>query len=389
MAEQQIIVATENLNIADSDIEAKIQSMFTKNINYFNWKNYLEVYRIICKHNGIIFGGATRDYVKRSIAAKKFATFCKHNKLNFKEHYTNIDTDPDTYIDRVLLPTDIDVYIHEKDFNTLRDKIAKYYMHYEIKNSNQSYLFTNNNVLKEAINHVVYEIDFLGKHGNIFLEKIFGIIVGPFRIKIDYIVLKSAFEQRPESCMGGYLFPPFGNPDFDINQLYLQYTMLSGFTIKVTNTLIKSMINSHNFNAIDCDEVIQNIKSQIFNNIENNVAVPIMPILTEFTKILPHTKPHINLGRLRKMIDKGYKVSIIDTLTYDKIYTKAPKDFQYNEEDKCIICLNTFSDEKPWYQMGCSCNVKMHLLCMSKYVRNPSMNEEHYMTCPQIGRAHV
>jgi len=382
MDEQQIIEAISNLNVVETDIESKMQSMFTKNINYVNWKNYLKVYKFICENNGIIFGGATRDYVKRSIATKKFALFCKDNNLNFKEHYMNAVTDPATYNDRTLLPTDIDVYIHEQDFNTLRENIVNSYMHYEKKNCNQSYLFTSNIVLKEAINHFVYEIDFLGKHGNIFFKNIFGIIAEPFRIKIDYIVLKDGFEKHPERCMGGYLFPPFGNPDFDVNQLYMQYTMLDGFSIKVTNTLIKSMIYSDISNAVDRGEVIQNIKSQIFKNIENNVAVPIMPILTEFDEVLPKSKPCVNLGRLRKMVEKGYEVCNIDTITYVKTYTKAPKDFEYNEEDKCIICFDIFSKEKPWYQMGCSCNVKMHFSCMSKYVRNPTMSENRLMTCP-------
>jgi hypothetical protein len=385
MDEQQIIDATANLEVSDSMLKSKMQNMIEKNLNYTKWKIYLKLFRIICKNNGIIFGGATRDYVKRGIAAKKFATFCKDNKLNFKEHYMNSVSDPDTYQDRKLLPIDIDVYINEKDFNSLRANIACHYMHYEVKQYNPSYLFTSNDVLKEAINHFVYEIDFLGKHGNMFLKTIFDIDSlesYPFRIKIDYIVLKDGFTKHRESYMGRYLSPPFGNPDFDVNQLHMQYTLLDGFSIKVSNSLINSMINEHVFNPMDRDDIIQKLKEKIFKNIENNVAVPIMPIFETFYKVLPNCKPRVNLGRLQKMVDKGYDVSIIDTVTYDNTYTKAPEDFEYDEEDKCIICFDAFSSEKPWYQMGCKCNVKMHLLCMSKYVRNPSMNDDHHMTCP-------
>lgn len=389
IGEQQIIDTTANLYISDDDnkisdsmLKDKMQKMLEKKLNYTKWKFYLKLYRVICKNNGIIFGGATRDYVKRCIAAKKFTTFCKDNKLNFKEHYINSLSDTDTYHDRILLPSDIDVYINEKDFNSLLANIKCHYMHYEVKQYNPSYLFTSNDILKEALNHFVYKIDFLGKHGNMFLKSIFGIESFDFRIKIDYIVLKDEFTKHRESYMGSYLSPPFGNTDFDVNQLNMQYTLLDGFSIKVSNSLINSMIDEHVFNPMDRDDIIQKIKNKIFKNIENKVAVPIMPTITTFHMVFPNCKPRVNLGRLHKMVDKGYEVSIIDTVTYDNTYTKASEDFEYDDEEKCIICFDTFTSEKPWYQMGCKCNVKIHLLCMSKYVRNPSMNNEHKMTCP-------
>jgi hypothetical protein len=369
--------------VSDSALKNAINVMLDKNMNYATWKNYLKLYRFICHNNGLIFGGATRDYVKRSIAAKKFATFCKENKINFKKQYMNSDINPDTFQDRTLLPNDIDVYIHEKDFNILLKDIIFQYMHYELKTCNPSYLFTNNEVLKESINHYVYEIDFLGKNGSMFLKTVFNIDFGEqFRIKIDYIVLKNDFVKHRDFLLGGYMFPPFGNPDFDVNQLYMQYNTFDGFTIKINPTLLHSNIDEYSFNAFDRDDNEQKIKAKIFKNIENNIAVPIMPNLTQFNKVLPITKPRINLGRLAKMVNKNYKVTVNDTLTYDKTYIKAPEDYKYNEEDKCIICFDTFSDVKPWFQMGCECGVKMHLLCMSKYVRNPSMNESHKMTCP-------
>ena len=387
---EEIITNTANLAIAANDtvvsesaLKDAMKTMLDKNMNFTKWKNYLKLYHVICKNNGLIFGGATRDYVKRSIAAKKFAAFCKANKIDFKKHYMNSETDPNTFRDRTLLPNDIDVYIHENDFNTLCKDIIIHYMHYELKGCNPSYLFTNNEVLKKSLNHYVYEIDFLGKHGSMFLKTVFDIDgFEPFRIKIDYIVLKNDFVEHRESVLGGYMFPPFGNPDFDVNQLYMQYTTIGGFSIKINPSMLQSMIDEHIFNAFDRDDVTQKLKAKIFKNIENNVAVPIMPRLSQFHKVLPITKPRVNLGRLSKMVDKDYKVTVNDTLTYDKTYTKAPEDYVYNEEDKCIICFDAFSAEKPWFQMGCECNVKMHLLCMSKYVRNPSMNASREMTCP-------
>ena len=386
MAEMAENAAIENLNINEEQtFEGKIEALMFKNTNYALWKNYLTLYSLICRNKGIIFGGATRDYVKHSIAAKKFGVFCKENKINFKDSYMKHYIQPETFSDRTLLPNDIDVYIYEEDFQNIKDTMQYNYMHYEKKGTSPCYLFTNNEALKQAINHYVYEIDILGKHGRSFINTIFGIEnTKSFRIKIDYIVLKESFKHyRGQHC--GYFFPPFGNPDFDVNQLYMQYTPECGLSVKVSRSLIDCIIINDIFSPFDNDEIIEKLKAKIYKNIENDIAVPILPNIDDFNSVLPESKPHINLGRLKKMLYKGYDVSIIDTLTYNRLYTKAPEDYEHNEEDKCIICLDTFTTVNPWYQIGCKCNVKMHLLCMSKYVRTPNMTvelEDNTMKCP-------
>ena len=376
-------MATEDFQ-TEQTFDTKMDDLMNKNINYTLWKNYLSLYREICCNNGIIFGGSTRDYVKRNIAAKKFSAFCKDNNFNFKESYMNSDIQNETFDDRKLLPTDIDVYIKEKDFKEFQKNIQKKYMHYQLDDYSPSYLFTNNETLKKFIDHYVYEIDFLGGHGKQIIKNLFGItLTEKFRIKIDYIVLKESAEHHNENKMDEYLYPPFGNPDFDVNQLYMKYTHLCGFSININNCLINSMINTtHFFNAFNSDEVIQDIKVKIFKNIENDIAVPILPNLHYFKMIYPTSKPRINLGRLQKMINKGYSINSLETLAYDKIYTKMPETYECNEIDKCVICLDTFTEIRPWYQIGCKCKVKLHLSCLSQYVRNPSMNEDRNMTCP-------
>ena len=45
-------------------------------VNHAEWVLLLKLYRKICANGGIIFGGAVRDYVKRTLAAQKYEEFC-------------------------------------------------------------------------------------------------------------------------------------------------------------------------------------------------------------------------------------------------------------------------------------------------------------------------
>jgi hypothetical protein len=393
-----------NCNITkDMDIEAKLRELLNGRSNHAKWVALIELYNIICNYGGLIFGGATRDYIKRTLAAKKFYEFYnstldskngnkekKECKNNCKKEYNNKEYHPESFEDRTLLPNDVDVYIKEDSYEELVKILQTIY---DVKNSmgkdDICYFFKQNKLFTDALEFRRYYINFLQPCS----DKLFKLLVNDtiddsnlLRIKIDFIVLKKSFYENYEAKDGGLLYPPFGNPDFDINQVGM-YSINNNIEIKIFNSLLRfyytELYNSSAINPLEYMDIKYKAQLELFSNIEHSIAVPLYPHIQQVKLIFgADYKPQINVWRLRKIYNKGYIINSEKTLGLIKPIKYSLDDFIHNEEDKCIICLDIFSKNKKWFQFGCICNVKMHLECYAKYIRKPTLNEYNSILCP-------
>ena len=388
-----------NIN-ANIDIEVKLSELLNSRANHAKWVSLLELYGIICNFGGLIFGGATRDYIKRTLAAKKYYAFYNNNNApdsrnpkgigSESKEYNNKEYHPESFEDRILLPNDVDVYIKEDSYKELIKILQTVY---NVKNSMGTddicYFFKQNKLFTDALEYRRYYINFLQPCSNKLFKLLLNNTIDDcnlLRIKIDFIILKKPFYENNEAKDGGILYPPFGNPDFDINQVGM-YSVDNNIEIKIFNSLLRfyysDIYNSSAINPLEYMDVKYKAQRELFSNIENWIAVPLFPNIQQVKMIFgADYKPQINFWRLKKIYNNGYSINSYKTLRLIKHIKYSLDDFIHNEEDKCIICWDIFSYSKRWVQFGCICNVKMHLECYVKYIRKPTVNEYNTILCP-------
>jgi len=393
IVEQQNAVPTPILNPdTNPDTESKVmQTIINSRVNYAKWVALVELYKVICNSGGMIFGGATRDYIKRTTAANKFYKYFIKQDFHtetYKKHYNDEKCDCDTYEDRILLPNDIDVYITESNYNKLIQKLEK---EYYIFNSNSKkqvcYFLETNPLFRDALEYKQCYIYFLKALGN----KLINILLGEdlkqhLNIKIDFVILKDSYKEHREAVDGGLLYPPFGNPDFDVNQLGM-IIVDNNIEIKVFQSLLKFEFNTYygtnTINPIEIMEIKSRVLKEVFKNIENSIAVPVFPNVNQIRKVFGEDyQPHINFQRAEKMADKDYCINGEKTIVKFKHIKYQPLDYICNEDEKCIICMDIFTEKHKWLTFGCVCNVKMHLYCYAKYIRNPTIDARDNILCP-------
>jgi len=378
----------------DTDIDAKLNQLLIGRANHTKWVALLRLYKIICNNGGLIFGGATRDYIKRTLASKKFYEYCECNK-KFKKEYNNKEYHPESFKDRTLLPNDIDVYIKEDSYKELIKILQRVYVvRMGMGSDDICYFFKQNEIFTNALEYKRCYVNFFKPVDTELLNILFADnITKLLNIKIDFIVLKKNFYENEQAIDGGILHPPFGNPDFDINQVGM-YSVENNIEIKIFNSLLRfhlnELYNVFGINPLENMEV-KYIQQELFRNIANSIAVPIYPNIQQVRMIFgANYKAQINFWRLLKIYKKGYAIDGRGTLGLFKHIKYASDDFVHNDEDKCIICLDIFSREKKWFQFGCKCNVKMHLECYTKYIRKPSVNEYNTnILCPHCREPNI
>lgn len=397
IVEQQNAVPTTDTNPDTNpdtidDTESKVMmTIINSRINYAKWVALVELYKVICNSGGMIFGGATRDYIKRTTAANKFYKYFIKQDFRtetYKKHYNDEKCNVDTYEDRILLPNDVDVYITESNYNKLIQKLEK---EYYIFNSNSKkevcYFLETNPLFRDALEYKRCYIYFLKALGNKLINILFGEdLKQHLNIKIDFVILKDSYKEHREAVDGGLLYPPFGNPDFDVNQLGM-IIVDNNIEIKVFQSLLKFEFNTYyganTINPIEIMEIKSRVLKEVFENIENSIAVPVFPNVNQIKKVFGEDyQPHINFQRAEKMADKGYCINGEKTIVKFKHIKYQPLDYICNEDDKCIICMDMFTEKHKWLTFGCVCNVKMHLYCYAKYIRNPTIDARDNILCP-------
>ena len=364
-------------------------------LNYTKWVALIDLYKVICNTGGLIYGGVPRDYIKRTSASKKFNEYFHEPSQNFddtlyKDKYNDKTCQEDTYNDRTLLPNDIDIYITETNFEKLIKELNNQYYINEIDTSRKQicYFMKSNELFRNALIFKRYYVNFLSGKTNRLSKLLFGDdIIEQMGIKIEFVILKDEFVKHQEAYDGGLLYPPFGNPDYDINQLGM-LVVDDNIEIKVFNSLLRYEINTYiagrTLIPLDIMDIKYRVLKEVINNITNSIAIPLFPNIQQIRKVYGEDyQPHINYKRFIKMCNKGYAINGEMMLTKYKHIKCAPKDYINNDDDKCIICLDIFTDKKKWFNFGCICNVKMHIECYAKYIRNPTLTENYtQIICP-------
>lgn len=390
-------ISTQTNDSEQIDEDLIFNNIIRKRLNHTMWFAFIELYKIICTNGGLIFGGAIRDYIKRTNSAKKFYEYLNSNETYkrecFKDNNTIIKYYNDntihtyTYDDRTLLPNDIDVYVQEDNYKKIIKKITKDYYIYCKSSKNKCYFLETNDLFRNALEYKRHYVSFLKPRGNKLCKNLVGDFGDMLNIKVEFIILKNLYKDHYEAVDGGILYPPFGNPDFDVNQLGM--TMIdSNIEIKVLNSLLRYDINSSNsgkdlFNPLNIIETKLKILQEVINNINNGIAIPLFPDVNQISKVFGNEfKPQLNYIRANKIYERDYIINGEKTLLKFEHIKCASEDYIYNDEDKCIICFDLFTSEKKWFQFGCDCNIKMHLECYAKYIRKPAINEYNQIQCP-------
>jgi hypothetical protein len=382
---------TNETDEIDETKEQIFENIVNGRINYTKWVGLLGLYKVICSSGGMIFGGAPRDYIKRTTASKKFYEYFTSqnlNKLLYKKNYNDKKCNEETYEDRTLLPNDIDVYITEDNYTKLIKKLGKEYYIYNSKSKKHvCYFLETIGLFRDALEYNRCYINFLKPKSNKLISMLVGDYVNnTMKIKIDFVVLKNSHKDNNEARDGGLLYPPFGNPDFDVNQLGM-FMVDDNIEIKVFNSLLKFQINTYSgqytINPIEIMDIKSRVLKEVIDNIINWVAVPVFPDVNQIRKVFGDSyQPNVNFLRADKMADKGYCINGEKTIAKIKYIKCQPLDYVSNEDDKCIICLDIFTETRKWFAFGCNCNVKMHLECYAKYIRNPTIDATDNILCP-------
>jgi hypothetical protein len=159
--------------------------------SHITWLLIASLMRHIIKCGAIIFGGAVRDSILHGFASREFY------KLSTLDKYDDPTIHPELS-DRFLLPTDIDLFITEKDHYNLKLHLYKRgYYYKEIKHIDLSYI-------NPKLRHRDYE---LIKAEIIYFDK---------KNKKSYLILLDMI-----ICHGGKIVIPPMDSDFSVNKLMI------------------------------------------------------------------------------------------------------------------------------------------------------------------------
>lgn len=305
-----------------------------QNIN--TWKTMNVIKDAIISHNGYIYGGFVRDSILHDHNAKLFFEKCPESMDDNIDRvlYNDPNILPETK-DRLLIPSDIDCFMTDKEFNLFINKLKDIRLAYKTLfiRAASEYLkgFPNNDV---SLLHRKICIHVDTKHFLTELDKL------PFIVD-RYETIKSILSYAPPSIVVDvitsvkqYNEPFFTDVDFECNGLYLSKHGLS---------VSKSILSD--------DSIYGNIQkiNSIIENIIDKKAIYLHPFNTEN-----------NIGkRTEKLLNKGWTIQ--DTL---KVVTSI-NDEHY--DGHCIICHETLP--KTHYKFTC-CDARYHRQCIKKVIKN-------------------
>jgi len=350
-----------NSNVDNIEYYNKYIDKIKKNIDYTNniynqyihmihnnknrWLNLKTISNLIInKCNGYIFGGFVRDSILHNHYASIY--YNEHRKLNIgmkiaELKYTNLDYFPE-YINRLLLPNDIDIYLPDNNIEEVLHFLKLNYFEIISKKikTGKHYFSNLDDEVAESLTHYIIQIKpSFTKICDILTNQVFNIneiklllnnINPTFIIKLDIFTSKIKYDD-----------PFFGAIDFECNGLYL-----TKHGISISNKLlINDLNNNKSYNSISSDllnlsslSILEkNDKMQyVIQNIIENKAIWIKPT---------------NTKRIYKMILKDWKIfnNKIDLITNS------------SSQEICLICKENINliDCK----MKC-CNGFLHLNCL-------------------------
>jgi hypothetical protein len=385
---------SDMITISRDDIQKMIQVEIENRFSKLCWNAHLNLYKALVPIS-LIYGGATRDYITRTLAAKEYYEYCNINQIDAVSNYCNLEVHPESFKDRNKFPKDIDIFIKESVYNEfIKNNGTKFNLiEKKCHKDNTNYFFQSNSLFKEAIFHKKYITNFMKFYTVCGIDIIMG---DNFKknsiIKIDFIIIRDEYTDYLEYKHRGTLYPPFGNPDFDVNELCFTYDYDDGFYCKPLPYITKRIYNQlgikyeYGFRPLDTTQYNYDILQNIIKNIKSKKAIPIFPDDDEYKNIFGKAKIFaIDFHRIRKIIALGFSLQKWDVII--PIISKiiwAPKDYVYQDDEKCLICYDIFDIEKKWFNCCGTCNGKIHQNCFTKFLQE-SLNSSNgqVIRCPQ------
>lgn len=201
-----------------------ISDAFEGQYNFAMWKLYTEVYKIIAKNGGVMFGGCVRDYYDRRCATDAYYSKCRENHMSRRGadlSYNDKSVFPGLFDARRRLPHDIDVFIDECNVKMLYEAIENEGFILRGYIADKSYLISAIGEAGKFLEHRKLTLTLKRTPAAEFGSAVSGYRLHKQRIKIDLIIKKTGCTEP--------IYPPFGRPDFRCNALFMSMSECSVF----------------------------------------------------------------------------------------------------------------------------------------------------------------
>jgi hypothetical protein len=376
-------VASKTNSAQDTEFLTKVRVEIYRRFTKARWVVLTRLYYTLSKY-GLPYGGVVRDYIAHIDAAKSYYAYCKENEIAADVYYNESTVHTETYKGRGLLPNDIDIFITKEKFDELI-KVLSAKFNLTKKHTNPNYFFKSNELLQSALTHEKWTID-LFSFSN---DDIGAILLGrsyrrkAFEWSIDFVIIRDDYLKHEEYVNKGILYPPFGNPDFDVN--LLSFTINSEYNVQpVPLPYLNYVYPQQSSDAIvDC----------VSANIKKKRALPVYPIKELYTRVFGNEKcPLIGVYRIYKMLCKRYSIDYYNTIMPEGVVS-----IWANPEESssacCSGCQEPFTEKNPAVNTrgsgsdsGGSTNIpnKMHLICYRNFLDGVSEIDTSSCPCEQI-----
>ena len=304
------------------------------------WKKMNKVKDILLKNNIYIFGGFIRDSIIREYNESEYYKKCETLNMSIEEakkKYYNLSFIPE-FIDRLLVPKDIDCFIQNIDIDDLILKLSKekkiYIDEYETTPIlSSSYKYTSmgcgnsefESILRTKINTIFFNIDLMHADisSNIDIYKV-------FTSNIDF------------ECNNLILTPD--------NEYKLSCALFEKLYIFQSNKPEHSLTSK---NTLESIEYISKIKNNI---IQNKTVIATKYTIPEF--------------RIKKFIESNWEISTLFT-----VIDNNNKQFK---DKHCEICKGTFSDYKKNLKLNINETIENIIYSyIDNYIANYSINNKY------------
>ena len=317
-------------------------SNLDKNIQTYNYmKWFYRISDLILKNGGTIFGGCPRDLIIRESACEQFRIFCINNNLILRKEYNNSDCHPETFLNRNLIPNDIDVFCSVSKLNNIYIALEKEGILIKIPSKGLYRASPGIKLNKHILNSLnVYNPEYKTPIGKFFYE------ISNMRMHIDIII--SDLHKDLEH----YLLV---KPDFLCNQIHMSIDSDTDLIIyKVPkNILLMNGILKYERYPITIEDNNRIVRVFDIRNSSENSHFKTDVLDTIISQILTKKAYAIfpDSRRIEKMIKEGWKI-IFDKNILSYYYVKLYKNIHiYNNNiellqiDLCPICIEVYNND--------------------------------------------
>jgi len=379
--------------IPHTELAFKMDNEITRRFSKAKWVTIVKLYYILAKYGGLPYGGATRDYIARINAADSYYAHCKEEGINAETNYNNPSVHPKSFGDRNKLPIDVDVFITKGNFDKLI-KILESTFKLVKKPCLPNYFFESCDLFKGALTHEKWEIDLFNFPDEYIMTILFGKSIrrSHCALSIDFVIINDRFLEHEEYLNKGILYPPFGNPDFDVN--LLSFTIDSNCNIQIVPLPYLETMHTLSISSIHplhSYEINKAIMDSVIANINNKRARPVFPIEQPYIEgVFKNCKGRLTSEyRIYKMLCKRYKIDYYNTILPPDVLCCWSKDTtECNPEETCSVCKEVFTNEDRAFNACSMCPSKMHLMCFRDFLEklHTPDTEHNCISCAECGK---